>query len=549
MHLARIWRGVSQDSLLKVLSIQNISTFGKSIPRITIPQKMVLNINKVTAKNEGRKRPKKPLRFKSPLVISCHREQFNHHKGQTYSDFDAKILASYGWKHRKSSGDHFTLMDWNSNPSIVKEPKSFEDLNIIDSLIGYLRNEGIKTPTDIQIRAIPEILRGNNIICAAETGSGKTLSYLLPIFQLIKQHKELIQESKHKNSPKSIILVPSRELAVQIMSVVEGLTKFVPLQPQLILGKVGTEEKLKLKGNMDILVTTSGALKAMIKLNRIKFSKLVQLVLDEADTLMDDSFSSDVASIFNHMKSHIQSISAGDLEAANPSSEALTVPMSGTQIVLTSATMPTSLDEKIGTFVPMETFTKVTTSHLHHIPRHIKQKFVRLLPSEKPGYVLKFVKQMRNKTSSVMLFCKDNASSFWLYKFLQENGVEDTYLFNGMISAEDRKLTYQKFLNRECKILVATDVASRGLDTTHVQTVFNYDFPSFVSDYIHRVGRVGRLGSNNGSGVISLVAHNHEVDRVWILETAARKMKEIHNVNANIKRKHVGRHEGKLGSY
>ncbi|CAI9729684.1 Hypothetical predicted protein [Octopus vulgaris] len=238
------------------------------------------------------------------------------------------------------------------------------------------------------------------------------------------------------------------------------------------------------------------------------------------------------------MKAHIKTISPADLSAAaaaaSSSSEHPPISVSGTQIILASATLPTSLDAKIGNIIPLDTFTRVTTEYLHHIPPHIKQKFVRLLPSEKPGFVLKFAK--KNKMSSVMLFCKDNSSSYWLYKFLEENGVSAA-LFNGNVFAEERKDIYQKFMNQDFSILVSTDIASRGLDTTHVQTVMNYDFPHFVSDYIHRVGRVGRLGSNATSEVISLVAHKYEVEIVWLLEMAARKMTQIHNVNANIKRK------------
>lgn len=529
--ILRNLRSLQGCSIFKNPTVKYSLKAEKTIPRITIPQKMLEKLNKkIETKKELQKlNQKTKLRFKSPLVISCRHQEYNHHKGQTYSDFRPQSLASYGWKNRKAVGDHFTLMDWDKNSSFLSESANFHDFQLDENIIQGLSEIGIKQPTEVQAKAIPQVLEGENIICAAETGSGKTLAYLLPILELINKHKISFPHTGSVRSPRCIILVPSRELATQIHVLTKHLSKFCSIRPQLVIGSSEYERKIVLDKNMDILIATPGSLRTLLSKKQINMEKLIQIVLDEADTLLDDSFWGEIKYLLNQIKGHISEYS--DLMLNNV----------GIQVLLVSATMPRSLDEKVESVVPLDSFATITTKSLHHIMPHIKQKFLRIQPSQKPEYVLQLARKNLNRKDPVILFCKDNSTSIWLNTFFSNNNVPNL-LLNGSMSHKVRAIQFKTF-KEDGGILVCTDIASRGLDTVNALMVINYDFPNFVSDYIHRVGRVGRVGSSQNSHVLSLVAHKWEVDIVWRIETAARKMTSIFNVNANIKRLHTYRHQ------
>lgn len=466
---------VFQNSIVKHSFKANVS-----VPRITIPHKMVDTINK---KMEQKKellslKRKKKLQFKSPLVISCKRTEYNHHKGQTYSDFHPEVLASYGWKNRKSMGDHFTLMDWDKNPSIMSESKSFHDFQINENILKSLSEIGITQPTIIQAEMFPKVLEGQNIICAAETGSGKTLAYLVPILEMICKHKMLYpNKSNEIRSPRCIIAVPSRELATQIMVLTKSFSKLCSIKPQLVIGNTEYGRKIVLDKDMDVLITTPGSLRLLISKKRINLQNLLHVVLDEADTLLDDSFWGEIKYLLNQFKVHV-----GE-------SSDLMENITGIQILLVSATMPRSLNEKLGSLMPLDLFTRIATKSLHHIMPHVKQKFLRIKPSEKPEYVLQVAQKNLNRKDPIIIFCKDNSTNVWLSMFFDNNKIPHLTL-NGNMPHKVRTEQFASF-KQDGGILVTTDVASRGLDTINAFMVINYDFPHFVSDYIHRIGRVG----------------------------------------------------------
>lgn len=498
------------------------------LPRITQPQKMVQKLERVRAKKSSRKH-QQWRQYKGPVIISCRNQSRNHHKGQTYSNFNPNHLASGTWKNSKSKLDYFTINATQGNPALSSPDEStaqsFSEFGLNSRLLQSLDEMGIKKPTVIQALAIPPILKRKNVICAAETGSGKTLAYMLPLLEHLWRSRQTYQVPVEPNQPFGIVIVPSRELADQIYDVARHLGAHMQFDPHHVCGGRGTQKLLRNPevSTVDLLVATPGVLSKLLTNRCYNMSRLNHVILDEADTLLDDSFSDLTLRLLQKMK--IQS-DRGFLEDTGI----------GTQVTLAGATMPRSLHETLPSIVPMETVEKVTTPHLHRLMPHVPQKFLHTSEPLKPETLLNILKGKGKKTLSTIVFCRNSKTVCFVGLFLKENGINSTVL-HAQMPQKRREGLFQQFQNGECDVLVCTDIASRGLDTIRAERVLNYDFPSFMSDYIHRVGRVGRVGSNASSMAISLVAHKWEVDLLWKIETAARMTTELHNVNANIKRK------------
>ncbi|XP_056630984.1 probable ATP-dependent RNA helicase DDX28 [Diorhabda sublineata] len=429
------------------------------------------------------------------LLISCKRSNLNHYAGVYYSKLDEVPLASKGWAHSKSRGDVFTV---NKLEDVKTPTYSFQDVGIHTSLIPVLKNLNIKTLTEFQYRAINEIRLGYNAMIAAETGCGKTLSYLLPIVQDLINKK-----SENPNTPRAVVIVPNRELTYQVGEIAELLGKAVGVVAKTVVG--GKTKALMMNPvfeDIDILVATPGALGKLstvgiYKLNEVKFT-----VLDEADTLIDDSFVDRMESLIKRM------------------------PQS--QILLVSATIPRKLPP---VFEPIEmSLRHVVSPKIHKPLLNITQKFLRLTKSSKPGYLLQLAKA---NTQPMLIFSNKNETCNWVALFLRENGINCANI-NGDMNYFIRIDQWNRFAGGEVKILSATDVGSRGLNTVQVRHVLNYDFPLYAADYLHRIGRVGRLGSSESCKVTNFVAGLQEVKMVQQIELAIRRNEPLENVDGNI---------------
>lgn len=515
----------TKKQVIKVVqaSIRSYTSQNNAVPVISVPHRMIKQIQKV--KQKQLKKKVEIMRKKTPVVIQCHRQEFNHHLGQTYSEFNPRVLASHGWTHYKSAGDKFTIDFKQTNPSLDREDSgiSFSDLELSDQLVLNLQKMNIETPTNIQRMVIPEIFEGEHVICAAETGSGKTLAYLLPIVELINRQLQGIEDTSTLTNaaPHCVILVPTVELIYQIVKVGEELTD----QCNILVSDSLTGRSQDKQKRVDILVTTAGHLKTLLNRGAIKHSRLQQLVIDEADTLLDTSFKNDVIYVIKKTGVHTGS-PTGDK----------TYVSTGLQVILASATFPTGLDKSIGSVLPVETFKQVTTGNLHRIMSHVPQTFLRLKSSLKEVEIVKIAKTNTSKRIPTLIFCNHGNAVFWLEGILQENNVP-CLVMNSMMQHTRRQESFEQFQNGDCDILVCTDVASRGVDTLRATQVINFDFPNAVSDYIHRAGRVGRVGSAKNCKIISFVTHKWEVKLLWNIETAARKSQEMTNVDADIKKK------------
>ncbi|KAH9500099.1 putative ATP-dependent RNA helicase ddx28 [Bulinus truncatus] len=505
----------------------------EDLPRITCPQKMQKKLQhereKILKESYLRSQQRKN---RGPLIISCKRKEYNFYQGESFNEFETQKLVSCGWKTNKRLGDYFTIMPHSDNPSVLTSDESctFEELGINGKLSEGLKHLGITSPTQIQQYAIPSLLKGVNAVCTAETGSGKTLAYLLPSIECILGQKKYLSSTEgdesqfsNLNSPNTVIITPSRELSQQVMSVAESLTPYADFIPFLI------ESSRRFMGcntvAMDMLISTPGALVKLLNSQKILGLNLQHMVIDESDTLFDDSFVSDIQKIFNLL--NVQAVDSAD------DNQPL---LGGTQIVLVSATVADGVERILGDFIPVDSVVKISTNSLHRLQPHTKQTFLRIGSQGKGQKLIEIVKSNINKNEPTLVFANNNKTCHYLEKMLQDNGVDCSKL-NGEMLPQERKGVFQKFREGFVNVLVATDIASRGLDTINVHHVINYDCPTFLSDYIHRVGRVGRVGTTVAGQVTTFVTYKWDVEMVWKIEIAARKMRKLQDVNANIKMK------------
>ncbi|KAG8223705.1 hypothetical protein J437_LFUL004070 [Ladona fulva] len=463
---------------------------------------------------------------KKGVIIECKRPEFNHYTGQIYDKFKPIPLASKGWHHKKSKGDHFIINKMTKDVDVKSERITFEETGLDYRINSALTKFGFSQPTEVQERGIPSILLGCNTALAAETGCGKTLAYLLPIMQHILKWKKHM-EPPPMNCPLALILSPNRELAQQIHDVIQMFSEDLQLTSKVIIG--GHTKRMILNpefSDVDILVGTLGAISKLTTLRIYKMSFVRHVVLDEADTLLDDSFNEKLSYLlrffaFNYKTNH----SSGFFP-------------SGSQLTLASATMPRGATETLQSFIATESLVSIKTKHLHHVLSTVKQHFIRLSATQRPQELLKLVKYSRDKPT--IIFSTKTETSQWVSLFLNENGI-DCLNLNGEMTPEARAGKFAKFQKGLTNVISCTDIGSRGLNTTQVKHVINFEFPMYVADYIHRCGRTGRLGSSSDCRVTNFIVGAREVELVQKIELSIRSRTELPNVNGNIKRLIVNR--------
>lgn len=206
----------------------------------------------------------------------------------------------------------------------------------------------------------------------------------------------------------------------------------------------------------------------------------------------------------------------------------------GSQLLLASATMPTNTREILHRVIDVETIRDVVSPQLHYLMPHVTQKFLRMSKADRPANLLTLAKQNLGKRRPLIVFSNKSATSDYVSIFLNNNGIKCINL-NGDMLMKIRLGRFEEFQSGNCDILSTTDVGSRGLDTTRARHVLNFDFPLHVSDYIHRCGRIGRVGSLDKSLVTNFISSRREIDVVQRIEHAARTGGLLPDVNANIK--------------
>lgn len=360
--------------------------------------------------------------------------------------------------------------DWQIVDVDEQAPVAFSDFNLPNQLNKALADLNFTKPTPIQAKALEFTLFGGDFIGRAQTGTGKTAAFLLSIMTY------LIEEGgEGANSvPRSLIIVPTRELALQIKADADKLAKYVNLNIYAIFGGVDYDLQLKnLKGKIDILIATPGRLLDFVSRRQVFLSGLEILVLDEADRMLDMGFIDDIKRLMRNMPQK-----------------------KSRQTMLFSATFATSIAKLASSW----TFDakKVSIKNTITSSPNIKQYAFLLADSEKLK-VLKNILQ-KWKLDKMIIFANRRDSVKHIYKFLTSLNLNlNLGILSGDIDQKKRIDTLNKFKQDKIQVLVATDVAGRGLHINDISHVINYNLPEDAEDYIHRIGRTGRAGMSGTS--------------------------------------------------
>ncbi len=336
---------------------------------------------------------------------------------------------------------------------------AFEDFNFNKQILNAIADAGYREPTLIQQKAIPPILNGQDVLGIAQTGTGKTAAYVLPILMKLKY-----AQGEH---PRALIVAPVRELAMQIAENIKALAANTDLRVVALYGGLGPKRQIEqLKKGADIIVATPGRFMDIYLAGHIFTKTLQVLVLDEADKMMDMGFMPQINRILE------------------------VVPVKR-QNLLFSATMSDKVQQLAGNFLEFPTVVEITPQAT---PAQTVRQYLYSVPNVKTKInLLKNLLDANNEISKLMIFCKTRTSAEDVYKFLlRKFGEEEVKVLHANKGQNTRINSINAFKNDEVKILVATDVAARGIDVSDVSHVINFDVPVVFEDYVHRIGRTGR---------------------------------------------------------
>jgi len=339
----------------------------------------------------------------------------------------------------------------------------FEDLNIKAPFLKALTDEGYTAPTPIQSETIPFVLQGLDVMGMAQTGTGKTAAFTLPILQKLNANQSI----EKARDPRALILAPTRELAIQINDSIRNYGKYIALKHTVIFGGVKQGPQVKLLGKgMDIIVATPGRLLDLINQGFCSLNKIECFVLDEADRMLDMGFIPDVKKI----------------ERATPQKDKR-------QTLFFSATFP----DAIKRFAQSWTNDAVTVEiEPENVAADLVTQINYIVEADDKFKLLYNILEKDNATK-ILLFCNRKDTAKDLFEKMQQYEISAT-LLSGDIDQRKRMNRLENFKKGKFKVLVATDVAGRGIHIDAVSHVINYNLPVDPEDYIHRIGRTGRAG-------------------------------------------------------
>lgn len=322
----------------------------------------------------------------------------------------------------------------------------------------------------------------------------------------------------------TVILVPSRELAEQVAAVSRTLSAPFGLLTRTVGGGRGVGHiKVVFKGDQpDILVATPGALVKALRRRCLDLSELTFLVVDEADTMFDPSFSGMLEDILLHTN-----IACNPEETRGLGHKA--------QLLVVGATFPGGVGEVLSQVTDLGSMMVIKSKMLHFLMPHVKQTFLKVKGADKILELHQALKllQLEKGGGAAVVFCNKSATVNWLGYSLEEMGVQHVRM-QGEMPAAVRAGIFRSFQKGMADVLVCTDIASRGLDTSRVRLVVNYDCPESHTDYIHRAGRVGRAGGVEDGEVLSFISHPWDVELVQKIETAARRRTSLPGMESDI---------------
>ena len=333
---------------------------------------------------------------------------------------------------------------------------NFDQLNLSSDSLKILKGLKFENPTPIQEKVIPVALQGNDVMGTAQTGSGKTLSYILPIVEKLRKNV----------NDKFLILAPTRELSEQVFSVAKiFLGHGKPFKAINLIGGKGIFSQInQLKKNPQIIIGTPGRINDLLERKSFSLSKCSIVVLDEMDRMLDMGFGYQVDKIMKQVNKN-------------------------RQMIMLSATIPAQIRKVSSKYLKNPVNISIENNDV--IETNIKQKVIETIPNEK---VNELINQIDQRKGSILIFAKTKIGVDKLVKKLKANSVKASALHGGMRQNKRSKIM-QNFRDERFRILVATDIASRGLDVPDIEHIINYDMPQAPEDFIHRIGRTARAGS------------------------------------------------------
>ncbi|PWW14425.1 MULTISPECIES: DEAD/DEAH box helicase [Pseudidiomarina] len=347
---------------------------------------------------------------------------------------------------------------------------SFSDLGLAPEVLSVLNEQGYTSPTPIQQQAIPPVLAGKDVMAAAQTGTGKTAGFTLPILELLKDG-----ERARSNHVRALILTPTRELAAQVAESVATYGRNLSLSSAVVFGGVGINpQMMKLRKGVDILIATPGRLLDLFQQNAVKFNQLEILVLDEADRMLDMGFIHDIKKILRILPKKRQNL-------------------------LFSATFSDEIRALAKGLVndPVE----VSVAPPNTTAERVEQSIYGVEQNQKTQLLAQLLRE-RN-TPQVLVFTRTKHGANRLVKQLDGHGFLAAAI-HGNKSQGARTKALDDFKNNRVQVLVATDIAARGIDIDLLPLVVNYDLPNVAEDYVHRIGRTARAGASGHA--LSLVS-------------------------------------------
>ena len=336
---------------------------------------------------------------------------------------------------------------------------SFSDLGLSDSVLRAVSEAGYEHPTPIQKQAIPQVLMGHDVLGCAQTGTGKTAGFTLPMIDILGQGRA------RARMPRSLILEPTRELAAQVQQNFETYGKYTKLSTALLIGGVSfSDQEKKLDRGVDVLIATPGRLLDHFGRGKVMLNDVAFLVIDEADRMLDMGFIPDVEKIVSLItKKH--------------------------QTLFFSATMPPEIRRLADRFLVSP--KTITVSPPASVAKTVEQAVVIVNHADKREALRTLIQTQ--DIQNALIFCNRKRDIGVLHKSLERHGLSVGAL-HGDLEQWQRMATLDKFKANEVQFLVCSDVAARGLDIAAVSHVFNYDVPTHPEDYVHRIGRTGRAG-------------------------------------------------------
>ena len=342
---------------------------------------------------------------------------------------------------------------------------SFKNLRLIEPILKALSEEGYETPTQIQQKSITPILDRNDILGCAQTGTGKTAAFTIPILQLM--HEERMASNNRKRTIDTLILTPTRELAIQIGDSIAAYGRHLTLRHQVIFGGVSQHAQVNaIRNGIDILVATPGRLLDLIQQGHITLSNIKFFVLDEADRMLDMGFIHDVKKIIGKLPVKRQSL-------------------------FFSATMPPEISQLAN--ILLKSPVKVEVTPVSSTAEMIQQAVYFVEKNDKQNLLIDILKD--NAIESLLVFTQMKYAADRLSKRLNASGIAAAAI-HGNKSQNARQAALENFKNKKVRVLVAIDIAARGIDIDQLSHVLNYELPNVPETYVHRIGRTGRAGAS-----------------------------------------------------